>query len=238
MADKLIKEYTSSLYRAYEHLSKTTQDALDLLSAHSTAGCAIVMVIKTAAMLFKVTLAIELCYHFRPYHWMIMNSSAYLISLGLMFIGRGTLFICSVISLPLRVILQYLWLACYGLVKLIVMLVTHLTSAIVYTVSFVLNIVSRFLITTLPITVMNPGRDYWQYLTFRVIIAIVVISLAMLLWRHYKWRNDGKEPAGSPTDELNARLTDSEFSFEAEGQTKSPVAFSLNFDVLIRNKAE
>ena len=189
MADKHIKEYVSSLYRKYEHRKKTTQDALDRLGAHSTAGYAIVMVINTAAMLFKAALAIEFYYHLRPYRWKIMNSSAYIISLGLMFIGRRTFFICSVISLALRVILQFLWLACYGLAKFTVLLITHLISAIVYSVLFVLKIpfhaiigfarVSRFLITTVSITIIN-------LLTFRVVIAIVAISLSMLLWRRYK----------------------------------------------------
>ena len=182
MADKHIKEYVSSLYRKYEHRKKTTRDALDRLGAHSMAGYAIVMVINTAAMLFKATLAIEFYYHFRLYLWKIMNSSAYIISLGLMFIGRGTFFICSV---ALRVILKFLWLACYGLVIFPV-------SAIVYTVWFVLKLpfhatigfsrVSWFLITTVSTTTIN-------LLTFRVIIAIVTISLSMFLWRRYN-RND------------------------------------------------
>ena len=37
----------------------------------------------------------------------------------------------------------------------------------------------------------------------------------------------GEEPAGSPTVQLTARLTDSGFSFEAGGQIKSPVADSV-----------
>ena len=196
MADRRMKEYVSPLYKKYEHRKKTIQDALDRLSAHSTAGYAIVMVINTAVMLFKATLAIEFYYHFRPYHWKIMNSLAYIMSLGLVFIGRGTFFICSVISLALLVILQFLWLACYGLAKFTVMLITYLILAIVYTVSFLLHIafhaiigfarVSRFLITTLPIMVINLGTNYWKSLTFRVIISIVVISLSILLWRRYK----------------------------------------------------
>ena len=181
MADKHIKEYMSSLYSAYEHCRKATKEALDLLSAHSTACYAIVIVINAAAMLLKATLAIELCYHFRPYHWKIISLSAYITSLGVMFIGRGTLFIYSVISLALRVIWQFLLLACCGLVKFLVMFITHLTSAVVYMVSFVLKTallaisgvarVSRFLITSLPLG---------------VIIAIVVVSLSTLVWRRYK----------------------------------------------------
>ena len=233
IVDKRIKEYMSSLYRAYEHRRKTTQDALDRLSTHSTAGYAIVIIIKSAAMLLKALLVIEFCYHFRPYPWKIMNSSAHIASLGLMFIGRGILFMYSVISLALRVIWQYLLLACYGLA----MLITHLISAIVYTVSFVLNI-AFLTISGLPITITNLTRNYWKSLTCGVIIAIVVISLSMLIWRRYKReklnQNDsvrgdgdvkaGEKPAGSPMVQLTARLTDSGFSFKAGGQTKSPVA--------------
>ena len=145
MADRRIKEYVSSLYKKYEHRKKTIQDALDRLSAHSPAGYAMVTVINTAAILFKATVAIEFCYHFRPYHWMIMNSSAHITWLGLMFIGRGPLFICSVISFALRVILQFLWLACYGLVKSIVMLIAYLISAIVYTIAIVVIPLSMLL---------------------------------------------------------------------------------------------
>ena len=237
----------SSLYSAYEHCRKATKEALDDLSAHSTACYAIVIVINAAAMLLKATLEIEFCYHFRPYHWKIMNLSAYITSLGLMFIGRGTLFIYSVISLALRVIWQYLLLACYGLVKFMVMLIAHLTSAVVYMVSFVLNTallvisgvvrVSRFHITPLLSKIPNLVRNYSKSLTFSVIIAIVVVSLSTLVWRRYKReklnrtdnvRGDSdvkadEEPAASLRDQLTARLTDSEFSFEAGGRTNSPV---------------
>ena len=112
-------------------------------------------IIKTAAMLLKASLAIEFCYHFRPYHWKITNSLAHIAWLGLMFIGRGTFFICSIVSLALRVIWHYLLLACFGVAKFTVMLIKYLISAIVYTFSFVLNVafltisgvarVSRFL---------------------------------------------------------------------------------------------
>ena len=206
MADKRIKEYMSSLYRAYEHRRKTTQDALDHLSAHSTAGYAIVIIINTAAMLIKAMLEIEFCYHVRHYHWKIMNSSAYITWLGLMSIGRGTFFICSVISVALRVIWHYLLLACYGLVKLIVMLITYLISAVVFTASFVLNNglpalsgvarVCRFLLNPAPIK--NLEKYNWKYPTFGVQIAVIAVLLTMLTWRRHKRPEEQKGENGTP----------------------------------------
>ena len=220
MADKRIKEYMSSLYRVYEHRRKTTQDALDLLSAHSTAGYAIVIIINTAAMLFKATLEIEFCYHFRPYYWKIMYSSAHIASLGLMFIERGTFFICSVISLALQVIWQYLLLACYGLVKLIVMLIAYLISAVVFTASFVLNNgspalsgvarVCRLLLNPAPIK--NLEKYNWRSPTFGVQIAMIAILLTMLTWRRRKRPEEQKGANGTPQNS-DAKTGEDSFSF-------------------------
>lgn len=105
----------------YFDLEKIIQDKLDRLRNHSSKGYAIVVIINFAAMLLMSAVAVECCYHFRPYYWMISKLFFHLVCV----ICKGTNMISVVMGAVLKWIVTtsllilriFLWLTAIFVVR-------------------------------------------------------------------------------------------------------------------------
>ncbi|XP_078357678.1 protein mono-ADP-ribosyltransferase TIPARP-like isoform X2 [Oculina patagonica] len=172
-AGKRTKRHFDPLFTAYFNQRKIIQGKLDRLSNHSSAGYAMVAMMNFAAILLKISVAVECIYHFRPYYWMILYG-----------IGREATTIVAVMG---------------AIVKFMVIMTLRLTSRIfmgftaIVVYSFSLLIpnallalngvfrVSKLLITpiTSPAVVL---RNDWKSILQMCLLCCVIVTL-MLLWR-------------------------------------------------------
>lgn len=97
-AGKQTRRFIDPFLAACFDLGKIIQDKLDRLSNHSSMGYAIVVIISFAAMLLMSAVAVECCYHLRPYYWMILKFFFHLVCV----IGRGTNTILVVMGAVLK----------------------------------------------------------------------------------------------------------------------------------------
>lgn len=192
------KQFYYPLYSRYIHQRNVIQEVLNRLGGHSSAGYALVIGVNAAAMLFQVTITVEICYHFRPYYWKIMKLSTSVIYLGLIVIGRGASWICTFLCTVLCVVWKFLVVVSIALVKFLAVITAQLTSIMVYTISSVLKNatqalngafrVSRLFITAEPITdlVTNSWKSPRCGIIIIALTVITTVVLIMLVWYRHK----------------------------------------------------
>jgi len=187
MACAQIKELFSSFHGAYVYHKNVIQDAMDRLSRHSSTGYAIERAINVAAMLLKGTLAVELCYHFRPYYWKIVSLLFSLLCVSFTVVVRGTVWIFSVIWFILCA-------TCHTLMNFVLTLTERLTSVFYYIVSAVLSNASHTSNVAAGVSRLRCG----------VIIAFIVIVLTVLMFVWRRNKHEKLEKVNNETTERNS----------------------------------
>ncbi|KAL9987974.1 hypothetical protein ACROYT_G002361 [Oculina patagonica] len=179
-AGKRTKRHFDPLLTAYFNQRKIIQGKLDRLSNHSAAGYAMAATVNFAAILLKISVAVECVYHFRPYYWMIMK----LFISVLYGIGRET----TMVFVDLGAIVKFMVIMTLRLTSSILV---GFTAIVVYSFSLLIPNallalngvfhVSKLLITPLtsPAVVL---RNDWK-LILQTCFFFGVIPSLMLLWR-------------------------------------------------------